>query len=353
MKSLLLILGSAVVLLSGHRLDAAPKMTFLLGDYLASEGGTWKSEDSPLRQPFGIDFDSSGNFYLVELERGGVFRMEPSGQLKTLLAPHPKGYQGDGGPLSEARLNGPHNCVVDARDQLLISDSWNHVVRAVDLRDLTIRTIAGTGQSGFSGDGGPGSKAVFNYTMCIALAPNTGHLLIADLKNLRIREVDAQSGQVRTLAGNGKKGVPTDGARATEAPLVDPRAVAADNQGQIYILERNGNALRVVRTDGTIQTVAGTGEKGHADGPALQARFGSPKHICCDPQGRVYIADDLNGAIRRYDPATGRVSTLLGRGHGDSRLTLSHPHGVRWHQGALYLTDTGNHRLIRLELEGN
>ena len=184
--------------------------------------------------------------------------------------------------------------------------------------------------------------------MCIALDPTKSKLHIADLKNLRIREMDLASGIVRTIAGNGKKGIPEDGAVATTAPLVDPRAVAADSSGNVYILERNGNALRVVRPDGTIHTLAGTGERGFRDGPGMQAQFGAPKHLCCDPAGNVYIADDTNRAIRKYDPRTGEVTTVLGRGFGDAKIELEHPHGVRWQEGQLYVVDTGHNRIMQL-----
>lgn len=201
---------------------------------------------------------------------------------------------------------------------------------------------------GYSGDGGPADGATFNYVMCIELDPSKRVLHIADLKNSRIRNVDLTTGVVRTVAGNGKKGVPRDGDPAIASPLLDPRAVASDAAGNLCVLERNGHALRVVRSDGTIHTVAGNGKKGFRDGPALQAEFGSPKHICCDPAGNVYIADDLNGAIRKYDPRLGQVTTLLGQGHGDPRIRLDHPHGVRWHESTLHALDTGHNRIFRL-----
>ncbi len=152
------------------------------------------------------------------------------------------------------------------------------------------------------------------------------------------------------MAGNGQKGVPTDGAKATDSPLVDPRAAAADSQGRLYVLERGGHALRRVDPDGTIRTVAGTGKAGFKDGPALAAQLNSPKHICVDDAGRVYVADDTNAAIRCYDPATETVVTLLGRGHGDERLTLKRPHGVTIENGALFVCDTYNDRIFRLDL---
>ena len=269
-------------------------------------------------------------------------------QLRTLRDLHPKGYAGDGGSVSEAEFNGPHNCVVTADDRLLIADSWNHCVRQVDLETLQVDDDCGNRSRRVLGRLGAARSATFNFVMCIALDPGKRTLHIADLKNLRIRNMDLESGRIETVAGNGQKAVPLDGSVAKESSLVDPRAVASDARGNLYILERNGNALRVVRPDGTIHTVAGNGEQGFRDGAALQAQFGSPKHISCDPEGNVYIADDVNGAIRKYDPDTGQVSTVLGRGYGDPKITLEHPHGVCWHAGWLYVVDTGHSRILRL-----
>lgn len=321
---------------------------FIVGDYLKSEGGAWDIEQSPLRGPFGIDFDTTGAMYIIELSRGCLHKVLPSGELETWRGTHPKGYGGDGGPVSAALFNGPHNCVVAADHTLLISDSWNHCVRVVDLNTRIVDTLAGTGSEGFSGDNGPARAATFNFVMCIELDPGKKTLHIADLKNRRVRNLDLASGRVQTVAGNGKRAIPTEGGLAIDNPLVDPRAVASDTEGNLYILERGGHALRVVRPDGTLFTVAGTGKKGYRDGAARSAQFAGPKHMCCDPEGNVYIADDLNRAVRKYNPKTGQVSTVLGRGFGDPRITLEHPHGVRWYAGSLYVVDTGHNRILRL-----
>ena len=103
---------------------------------------------------------------------------------------------------------------------------------------------------GFSGDGGQASKAEFNYIMCITLNPKGDKLHIADLKNRRIREMDLNSGIVKTIAGNGNRGIPKNGTMATESPLVDPRAVCSDEAGNVYVLKRGGHAQRVIRPDG-------------------------------------------------------------------------------------------------------
>lgn len=328
----------------------AGPIEFVVGDRMAKEGGNWSPESSPLKDPFGVDFDSNNVMYIVELGGGRVHRLNAAGKPEVIAGDGSQNYSGDGGPAKAAQFNGMHNCVITKEDQLLIADSWNHCVRKIDLKSGEITTIAGTGKAGFSGDGGPAKEATFNFIMCIELSHDESVLHITDLKNHRIRNMDLKTHVVSTVAGNGKKGVPENGATATEAPLVDPRSAASDVDGNLYVLERGGNALRVVHPDGTIHTVAGTGQRGFKDGDALSAQLGSPKHICCDPSGNVYIADDTNGAIRKYDPKSKQVSTLLGRGFGDPKLQLKNPHGVRWHAGLLYVVDMAQNRILKLEL---
>jgi sugar lactone lactonase YvrE len=325
-----------------------PEVTVVVGQLLPSEGGP-AAATSPLHRPFGVDFDRDGNMMIAELEGGRVHRLTAAGSLATIAGDGSQGYTGDTGPAARATFDGMHNVAVTVAGDIYIADSWNHCVRKIEKASGTITTIAGTGQAGFAGDGGLATAAMFNFVMCITLNAAEDTLYVADLKNLRIRAVNLLSGTVETIAGNGKRGVPQDGAPALHAPLVDPRAVTVDSRGQVYILERGGHALRVVLPDGTIQTVAGTGEKGYRDGPPLQARFGAPKHICVDAEDNVYIADDVNRAIRKYDPVAHTVSTVLGRGRGNPAVELSHPHGVCFEQGKLVVVDTGNNRILRLE----
>ena len=321
----------------------------VIGGILKAEGGDWDPEASPLRRPFGIDFNRDGQMFIVELEGGRIHRLDLSGTLLHVSGDGSKSYKGDGGPLATATYNGMHNCAVTPNGDLYIADSWNHCVRRIDAKTEIVTTIAGTGKSGFSGVGGPAKDATFNFTMCITLNHDSDVLHVADLNNLRIRAINLSTGIVSTIAGNGKKGVPQDGAKATDAPLVDPRAVAADSAGNVYILERSGNALRVVQPDGRIYTVAGSGTQGFRDGAALEAEFGSPKHVCVDDQDNVYIADDANSAIRKFDPRTKTVTTILGRGFGEEKLQLSQPHGVCWEKDWLYVLDTSHNRILRLK----
>lgn len=330
------------------RLNAQTSVQFVVGDLMPAEGGDWTPADGPLSNPFGIDFDSDGNMYIVELGGGRVHQLDQAGRLTRIAGDGSKSYTGDGGPAKQATFDGMHNCAVTRDNALLIADSWNHCIRRIDLSSKTIDTIAGTGQPGFSGDGKDARSATFNFVMCIALSPNQQTLHVVDLKNRRVRNIQLDTGIVTTVAGNGDSGIPAEGATSTASPLVDPRAAASDADGNLYVLERGGHALRVVRPDGTLSTVAGTGQKGFRDGPARSAQFGAPKHVCTGPAGQVFIADDLNAAIRMYDPTTSQVTTLLGRGIGDPKIRLLHPHGVCYHEGKLYIIDSGNSRILSM-----
>ncbi len=326
---------------------------FVVGEYLQSEGGKAQPKDFPLLRPFGIDFDSAGAMYIVELEGGRVHKLNGDGAPVVVSGDGSKSYTGDGGAFTKATYNGMHNLAINNNDRAFIADTFNHCLREVNLKTGTIKTFSGNGKTGFAGDGKRAVEAQFDYLMCVSLNPDQDALFVADLKNYRIRKIDLKTGLVSTVAGNGKKGLPQDGAKATESPLVDPRAVAVDSKGNLYILERGGHALRRVNTDGTIQTVAGTGKKGFKDGPALQAQLASSKHICIDDQDRVIIADDANAAIRCYDPKTETVSTLLGQGFGDKRIKLKNPHGVTIEKEQLFVCDTSNNRIFKITFKAS
>ncbi len=242
---------------------------------------------------------------------------------------------------------------------LYLADTWNNRVRKIDGKTGVITTIVGTGKKGFSGDGGPASKAEFGGIYCIALDEPGQLLYLADLDNRRIRVVDLKTGIVSTVAGNGKKGVPEDGADARTAPMVDPRAVAVDGKGNVFILDRGGNALRVVDRSGKIRTLAGTGEKGNSGdgGPALKARLNGPKHLCVAPNGDVVIADSENHRVRIYHAADGTIDALAGTGRKGSagldgppvKAELNQPHGVTIGPGGvLYISDSSNHRILKI-----
>lgn len=316
--------------------------------------------EARLISPFGVDFDHRANLYLVEMTGHRVRRLDASGRLTLFGGTGEKGDTGDGGPATAATFNGIHNLAISREGDVYLADTWNNRVRKIDARNGRVSTVAGTGEKGFSGDGGLATAAQFGGIYCVSLNPAGTELLLADLDNRRIRAVDLGSGKVRTVAGDGTRGVPTDGAKAVAGPLVDPRAVIADKNGRIYILERSGNALRVVERDGTIRTVAGVSGKAGLSGDgddARRATLNGPKHLCLDENGDVLIADTENHVVRRYLPRDGRIVRVAGAGRKGSRgvggppleLELNQPHGVYVHSdGSLYISDSSNHRVLKV-----
>ena len=315
-----------------------------------------KATEAQLNAPFGVDFDAAGNLYLVELTGLRVRKLDKSGMLTVIAG---TGEKGDvNGPALKAQFNGIHNLAV-AGLEVFLADTWNHRVRLLNLASGEVRTVIGTGEQGFAGDGGPAASAKFGGIYCVSRGGDR-QLYLADLDNRRIRAVNPRTGIVRTVAGNGQKGVPADGAKAVEAPLVDPRAVIADAKGRVYILEREGHALRVVDTDGKIKTVVGTGRKGNTGdgGDARQATLNGPKHLCFDREGNVIIADTENHVIRKYLIREHKIVRVAGSGKKGTNgvggppleVELNQPHGVYVHaNGTLYIADSSNNRVLRVE----
>lgn len=346
--------GWSVLLLCGVTSVRADKVIVVAG---ADDSAATKAE---IRTPFGAEFDRQGNMYIAEYSGHRVLKVDGKGVLRVLAGTGEKGFGGDGGPALKAKFNVMHNLAIAASGDVYIADTGNRRVRKIDAETGTIMTIAGTGKKGFSGDGGPAAEADFGDIYCAALDPDGKRLYLADLDNRRIRVVDLKTNIVRTVAGNGRRGVPEDGAEAMKAPLVDPRAVAVDGKGNIYVLERGGHALRVVNAAGTIRTVAGTGKQGFSGdgGDAIKARFNGPKHLYLDADGNVLIADTENHVIRKYRPADGKIVRVAGSGKQGKggvggpaeHVELNQPHGVYVHRsGAIYIADSTNHRILKIE----
>lgn len=308
--------------------------------------------DAVLKEPFGAEFDAGGHLWIVEMVSGNRLLQVDGGGLITHVAGQlTPGFSGDGGPALRAQFNGPHNLAIQPDGKVLVGDTWNGRVRVVDVKAGTVKTLEGWQA--------PQGKERGNGPYCITLDFSGSQLYIADLR--QVHRLDLATGNSQVIAGNGQKGVPENGAIATEAPLVDPRAVAADRQGNVYILERNGNALRVVDKSGRIRTVVNASGKKGGDGDggaALEATMNGPKHLCIDRDDSVLIADAESHLIRRYVPATGKIERIAGTGvkgsagvGGDPRqCQLARPHGVTVHPqtGEIFITDSYNNRVLKI-----
>jgi type 1 glutamine amidotransferase/sugar lactone lactonase YvrE len=317
------------------------------GDAIASPapGHAVVFVDHDLHEPFGIDFDATGRAYIVQMTGNRVSVVDEHGQPSVLAGTGQKGPAEAEVAAADARFDGPHHLLVGPDGALYVADTWNNCVRRIDLATRVVTRVAGTGAKGYGGDGGQAREAVFDSVFNIAFRGNV--LYVADLGNRRVRAVDLATGIVRTVAGNGSKGVPRDGGDALSEPLVDPRAIALDPWGNLYICERSGHALRVVDSSGKIRTVAGTGERGYSGdgGPAREARLDGPKHLFVEPSGDVLITDTENHAIRRYSPVDATIRHVAGTGKA-----LNRPHGAQVHPrtGEIYVSDSANNRVIRI-----
>jgi sugar lactone lactonase YvrE len=244
--------------------------------------------------------------------------------------------------------------VVDPEGRLVIADSGNDRIRRVDAAGV-ITTIAGTGDGGFTGDGGPATLARLKDPKGIAI-DHDGNLLIADSLNNRIRKVDA-AGVITTIAGTGLEADTGDGGPARLASLTRPRTLAVAADGSILVAEPWANRIRRIDPQGVITTIAGTGQAGFSGdgGPARLAALDTPRGVAGDAEGNVYIADSLNDRVRRVDPA-GVITTIAGTGvhalGGDggpaTRALLAGPRAVLVHDGDLYIADTYNFRIRRI-----
>ncbi|HLY11406.1 MAG TPA: hypothetical protein VKW04_19035 [Planctomycetota bacterium] len=313
-----------------------------------------------LKEPFAIDWDKSGNAYIAEMGGNRISLLDKAGKLSVFAGTGEKGLSGDGGPAAKAQFNGPHHLLVAPDGDLYVADTFNNCVRKIDPKTGTVTRLAGTGKKGFSGEGGAAANADFGGCFCLALDPKGERLYVCDLDSRRIRAIVLKTGLTVTVAGNGQKGTPKDGEDARAQPLVDPRAVAADSKGNIYILERGGNVLRVVDAAGKIRTVAGTGKAGLSGdgGPALQAMMNGPKHLSCDKDDNVLIADTESFAVRLYTPKDGKIRRVAGTGKKGSagaggapeQVELNRPHGATTDpSGNIVICDSDNNRVLRIE----
>jgi streptogramin lyase len=326
--------------------------------YSGDGGPAMKAE---LHDPFDVALDRDVNLFFSDTMNHCVRRVDvKTGVITTVAGCGKKGYSGDGGPATEATMNEPYGIAFDADGNLFIVDRLNACIRRVDAKSKTIRTIAGTGKPGFSGDGGPAEKAQLREPNGIAL-DGRGKLYIADVRDQRVRVLDLASGVITTFCGNGEKKEAGDGGPYQQAKLLGPRAVAVGRDGSVYICEREGNAIRRVNlATGMIERVAGTGAAGYAGdgGPALKATFRGPKELKVDPAGNVFVVDTENHAIRRIDAATGIIQTVAGSGTAGhaggggfaTDAKLNRPHGVCVApDGGFYIGDTLNHVIRRVK----
>lgn len=309
-----------------------------------SSGDGGPASRAELDQPFDVAYDGDGNLYISDATAHRIRRVDArTGRIETVVGRGEAGFSGDGGPATEARLNEPYGLAIDADGNLYFADRLNGRVRRVDARSGIIATIAGDGSKETSGDGGPGASAGIVEPNGVAL-DGRGRLFIADVSGQRVRVVELGSGRIATFAGDGSARRSGDGGPASSASFFGPRAVHVAPDGSLLVVERNGHSLRRIAPDGTVSTLAG-GSKGYRGdgGPALDASFDGPKEIDVNADGDVLIVDTENHAIRRIFP-DGAISTVASG--------LARPHGAAFAPDgrSFVVADSEHHRVIRVPL---
>jgi sugar lactone lactonase YvrE len=253
-----------------------------------------------------VVLDGAGDLFIADFFNHRVRKVTPDGLISTSAGSGPvdavttTGYtpkngdfSGDSGPATDARLNGPVGLAMDPYGNLFIGDLFNHRVRKVDAGTGIITTVAGNGHPGSSGDGGLATEAQLNG--CVALAVDSaGNLFIADNNDNRVRRVDAGTGIITTVAGTGKAGFSGDGGKATDARLNAPQGLAVDSAGTLFVADNANSRVRKVSPDGIITTVAGNGKTRCAGDGGLATETGlkSPNSLAIDTVGNLLIADD-------------------------------------------------------------
>jgi len=349
--SLILCVASSQILCAGEIRTIAGDGT----KGFSGDGGP--ADKARLNNVFGLVRGPDGALYICDTDNQRIRRIGPEGNITTVAGNGTKGFSGDGGPATDAALNEPYEVRFDAAGDLYIVERVNHVVRKVAMKTGVISTVAGTGgKSGFAGDGGPAIAALLHEPHSIQF-DREGLLYICDIKNHRVRRVDLSTGTIETFAGTGKPGATPDGAPIAGTPLRGPRALDMDAHGDLWLALREGNAIfRIDMKRGTLHHVAGIGGKpafkGNG-GPAKQATLGGPKGIAVAPDGNIYFADTETHSIRRIDLKKGTVEAVAGTGErGDGpepnplECKLHRPHGVFVDRdGAVYIGDSETHRV--------
>jgi len=342
-----------------------PKITTVAGTgkagYAGDEG---PATSARLNQPHGIAVDAAGNLYIADTNNNVIRMVTPDGIIHTVAGNGTAGYGGDSGQATQAQMNSPLSVAVDAAGtKLYVADASNDRVREFTVGDI-ISTVAGTGARGYSGDGAATSEKLANPTG-VAVAPN-GDLYIADFDNTIVRKVTGSNISLAAGLVTGSPAAPSagysgDGGFATSAQLNYPYDVAVDSAGNLYIADTTNTVIRKVdAATGRISTVAGDGSSGFGgdDGPATSASMTGPTGVATDADGNLYIADWQNSVIRRVD-TNGTITTVagnihLGKGYaGDGGVATAAMLNLPWSMavdshGNIYIADTYNNRIRKV-----
>jgi streptogramin lyase len=323
------LLAFFFVCLSTARAD---KVVLVAGGGAVTDGVP--AVEAKVAGPFGVIFDKAGNLYIGEFQGQRVQKIDAKGIITTLAGNGAKGFAGDGGPAASAQFNCIHDIVIGADGNLYIADSFNRRIRRIDLATGIITTFAGIDQGKTAtGDGGPADKANLDGVASLWFSSDGGTLYVSGFSSV-LRTIDMKTGIISTLKD-----------------LHGGRSIAIDSKGNLYVA--GGTTLSVRSPDGTVKVLL---DKTHLGGSDLPLG-GNPKHLGIDAQDNVLICDELHNLLRKYIPAEGKLVTLMGDGKPGTagvggpaaQAQLSHPHGVLFHEGVIYIADSANNRVLKIQ----
>lgn len=307
-----------------------------------------------LNTPHGLTVDSSGNVFIADTSNHRIRKYNMFTESIVTIVGTGQGFSGDNGPAIDAQLNQPIDVALDSFGNIYIADSFNNRIRMVNMNTKIITTIAGTGVSEFSGDAGPAIDANLNKPRGVII-DLSGNILISDSGNHRIRKIDASTKKITTIAGTGESGFSGDTGSAIDAKLRNPVGLKLDSLGNIYIADYENNRIRKIdASTKKITTIAGTGQASSSgdDDLALNAKVNGPYQLSLDVQGNIYIVETSSNNIRKITVSTGKITKVAGTGSPGYTLGLAknaqfnYPHGIAISSnGKIFVSDTNNHRI--------
>ena len=309
-----------------------------------------------INNPYGVVIGPDRALYFCEVDTGRIRRLNlESNRLTTIAGNGERGYVPESRRPLETSFNAPHEIRWDQQGNLYVVERDSHTVRRIAGQTGLVTTLAGNGEPGDGGDGGSAVLSQLNRPHSIAF-DSQGNLLICDIGNHRLRIVSRETGTISTLSGTGERVATPDSGPLEGTPLLGPRSIDTDPDGNAYLVLREGNAVfQLDLGDNRLQRIAGTGERGYTGdgGAAINATFNGPKGIAYSREDHsLYIVDTENHVIRRLALATGVIDTVLGTGkRGDGpdgdplQCKTNRPHGVCVYQGIVYVTDSESHRI--------
>jgi hypothetical protein len=281
-----------------------------------------KAVNSAIQLPLGVAVDGAGNVYYTDSGNNLIGKVDTSGNLTVIAGTGHSGFSPNGTPAVSALLNTPSAILVDGAGDVYFTESGNSTVREIVATTGLIETIAGTGNSGYSGDGGAATAALLSHPEGLAM-DQSGNIFVADTGNNVIRKISALNGNITTIAGStaGTPGLAGDNGPALAAQLNQPWGIGFGDDGSLYIADYLNDRVRKIAPSGTISTVAGSGNQdgyGGDGGPATGAQLDHPAAVVVDAAGNLYISDSDNNVVRRVNGSTGTIITLAGNGQAVS-----------------------------------